>query len=308
MDILQVFIMALAAVLPLILFSVFYTLQRENRSSWRAILGILVAVLIIISVAYWLMVDSNGWSSISILGSGAPYMINLLFVAISSFVPVIAYWIYINGVDSEKPEPLPILLLTVALGALAAITVIITGKPLFLGGFSSELTHGFVNSLQIGFLELAIPAELTKWLFIVVFLYLNRYYDEYIDGVVYSVCLSLGFAAVLGSWFIYDFVDYSFWIFFKKGLVTALVLIPLHFMSGSSMGYFLALARNKYKIVNHLGALATAIVIDGAVCTMLVMMGGEWGYYLIVGIVLTALSLAFYAQINHLLRLDKENK
>jgi Kef-type K+ transport system membrane component KefB len=79
-------------------------------------------------------------------------------------------------------------------------------------------------------------------------------------------------------------------------------------MSGSSMGYFLALARKRYKVVNYLGALATAIVIDGAVCTMLVMMGGEWGYYLIVGIVLTALSLAFYAQINHLLRLDKENK
>jgi RsiW-degrading membrane proteinase PrsW (M82 family) len=165
-----------------------------------------------------------------------------------------------------------------------------------------------VNSLQIGFLELAIPAELTKWLFLVVFLCLNRYYDEYIDGVVYSICLSLGFAAILGTLFVYDFVDYSFWIFFKKGLVTALVLIPLHFMSGSSMGYFLALARKRYKVVNYLGALATAIVIDGAVCTMLVMMGGEWGYYLIVGIVLTALSLAFYAQINHLLRLDKENK
>ena len=265
MEYLRIIFLALIVILPVATFSVFTNNERKGLESWRPVLGVIMATLAVMFAFYLLIVDKNDLEDMPIIGNDASELMNLLFVALTSLVPVAAYWIYIRGIDSAKAEPWPILLLTTALGVFAAAGLVIIDRPLFLGGFQTEVPHSLGTSLNIGFLELAVPAELMKWLILVMFFRLNHFYDEYIDGVVYSVCLSLGFAAVLGTWFVYDFADFSFWLFFKKGVVTALILIPIHFMSGACMGYFFGLSRKKKKVLNYMGALIAGILVDGII-------------------------------------------
>lgn len=284
----------------ILLFLFFDIYKKEIRSPRLAIIGIIGLIYAIMTAYYCVLVKPE----IRILGSGAPYLLNYMFVAITSFLPVVAYWKYIRYVDSAKAEPLHVLLLAVALGLIAAIILILLGKPLFVGGLYSDLTYSLLESINIGFLNLAIPAELAKWLLLLVFLHWNSYYDEYIDGVVYSVSLSLGFTVILSTWFIYGFIDCSEWLFLKKGLVTAFLLIPTHFMSGVVMGYFIALARRKNKVQNLLGALVAAILLDGSVCTILAIIGGRFILNVLVFICLCVLACVLYKRINYLLRLD----
>ena len=304
MEYLRIIFLALIVILPVATFSVFTNNERKGLESWRPVLGVIMATLAVMFAFYLLIVDKNDLEDMPIIGNDASELMNLLFVALTSLVPVAAYWIYIRGIDSAKAEPWPILLLTTALGVFAAAGLVIIDRPLFLGGFQTEVPHSLGTSLNIGFLELAVPAELMKWLILVMFFRLNHFYDEYIDGVVYSVCLSLGFAAVLGTWFVYDFADFSFWLFFKKGVVTALILIPIHFMSGACMGYFFGLSRKKKKVLNYMGALIAGILVDGIIWTILVMMGVRWMYYFLIGIILSILSILFYRLVIHLLRMD----
>lgn len=226
------------------------------------------------------------------------------YIGLTAMLPAVIYMFYVIACDSEKPEPLRVLLLTVLTGIIAAFIVTAFGMPLFVNGHDNEVEKSISDSFATGFLRIAVPAELSKWALLLVFLSLNKYYDEYLDGIVYSVCLSMGFSGVLGIWFMSEFVGASTSVFLFKGVTTALILIPIHLMSGAAMGYFVALSKRKRKFLNTVCALFVAILIDGSICSLLAMMGGNWWYYLIIGVLLSLFSIALYRQIIHLMRLD----
>ena len=284
----------------ILLYLFFDVYKTEIRSPRKAIFGTIGLLLAIMAAYYCFVVEPVT----SVLGSGAPSLFNYIFVFITSCLPVVAYWKYIRHVDSAKAEPLHVLILAAALGVVAAFVINLLGKPLFVGGIKSELTYSFSESVNIGFLDLAVPAELAKWLLLLLFLRWNRYYDEYIDGVVYSVSLSLGFTVILSTWFILGFIDCSGWLFLKKGFVTAFLLIPIHFMSGVLMGYFIAIVRKRNKVLNSLFALIAAILLDGTACTMITMIGGRFILNVLVVICLSILACMLYNRIYYLLQLD----
>ena len=226
------------------------------------------------------------------------------YIGLTAMLPVVIYMFFVIACDSEKPEPLRVLLLTVLTGIVAAFIITAFGMPLFINGHDNELGKSVSDSFSTGFLRIATPAELSKWVLLLVFLSLNKYYDEYLDGIVYSVCLSMGFSGVLGIWFMSEFVGASTSIFLFKGVTTAFILIPIHLMSGAAMGYFIALGKRKRKFLNTLCALFVPILIDGSICSLLAMIGGNWWCYLIIGVILLLLSIGLYRQIIHLTRLD----
>lgn len=289
---------ALLTIIPIVMFSIHAYNETEGKSSWRTILLIIIGYLTIITFFYDILENNS---------EGQIYILKRVYIGLTAFIPAVAYMLYITAFDSKKPEPMLLLLLTAFIGCIAAFTVTAIGLPIYHGGFYSEINYGIVDSFKIGFLKIAIPSEAIKWLFLLIFLSINKYYDEYLDGIVYSVCLALGFACVLGIGYMLDFVKFSFPTFVFKGLVTALILIPTHMMAGTVMGYFFGLARKRNKILYITTALGTAILVDGLICTMLALMGGHWGYYSIIGIVLLILALAFYRQVWHLMKLDNIN-
>lgn len=283
-------VLTLFAALPIAVLILFFS-DEDKKWSVLFVLGLIVIVM-------------YGFYAIIIVPDIGSSILKWAYISLTALLPAVFYMLYIIACDSKKPEPLRVLLLTVLIGIIAAFAVTATGMPLFIGGYESELNKDIIDSLSIGFLQIAVPAELSKWLLLLVFLYLNKYYDEYLDGIVYSVCLSMGFAGVLAVWFMSGFVGFSTSLFLFKGVTTSVILIPIHLMSGASMGYFLAISNRKRKVVNTVTALIVSILIDGSICSMLAMMGGDWWYYPIIAILLFVLSIVLYRQATHLMRLD----
>lgn len=283
-------VLTLFAALPIAVLILFFS---DEDTIWK-LLSFLGPIVIVMYGFYVLIIVPD-------LGSN---ILKWSYIGLTALLPAVFYMFFIVAYDSKKPEPLRVMLQAVLIGIVAAFIVTAIGMPLFIGESENELNKDFIDYFSIGFLQIAIPAELSKWLLLVVFLVLNKYYDEYLDGIVYSVCLSMGFAGVLGVWFMSGFVEFSISMFLFKGVTTSMILIPIHLMSGASMGYFLAIGKKKRKVVNTLSALIVPVLIDGSICSFLAMTGDAWWYYPIIAILLFVLSIVLYRQTTHLMHLD----
>lgn len=117
-----------------------------------------------------------------------------IILLIAAVIPAVFFILYIDMIDKQKPEPWQMLFLAALLGALTAFAVTKSGLPFLPVELPVTEGHSLPESLSIGFLRLAIPAEAAKWITLFIFLSINKDYDEYLDGVVYAVSLSMGFA------------------------------------------------------------------------------------------------------------------
>lgn len=228
-----------------------------------------------------------------------------VLLALIAFCPALFYMLYIIAFDHRKPEPPKALVISALLGIAAAMPIVLfTDTRLFF----IEDGRSIMESLIIGFLKLALPSEVAKWLVLCVFLSLNRFYDEYIDGIVYSVCLSMGYAGILGACFLTSYLDDTFATLLEISAITIFVLIPIYFITGIIMGYYLGLARKRNKIMNHAFALFLPILINGMLSSIVMMIGNHWEYYFAVGVIFTILAMVVYTQIFHLQELDEKTK
>lgn len=227
-----------------------------------------------------------------------------VLLAFIAFCPAIFYMLYIVAFDHRKPEPPRALLVSALLGIVVAMPVVLSIDASVV---RIEEDLSFTQSFIVGFFKLALPSEVAKWLVLCVFLSLNRFYDEYIDGIVYSVCLAMGYAGIFGAWFLSGYLDESFATLLEMSAIMIFVLVPIHFISGTIMGYFFGLARKRHKILNHVFALFLPILING-MSSMVTMIGNHWEYYFVVGVIFTILAMVVYTQIYHLLELDIRTK
>ena len=79
-------------------------------------------------------------------------------------------------------------------------------------------------------------------------------------------------------------------------------------MASTFMGYYIGLARRKNRMWNYALALLSAIIIDGVLCSLVVIIGNQWEFYLIVAVIFSVLAMVTYTQIYHLLKLDGVSK
>lgn len=64
-----------------------------------------------------------------------------------------------------------------------------------IGVFHTEVTS-ILGSVSTAFFGAAIPEEIAKFFMLWLLLRKNPYFDEKMDGIVYAVCVSLGFEAL----------------------------------------------------------------------------------------------------------------
>ena len=227
-----------------------------------------------------------------------------IILLIAAVFPAVFFILYIDMIDKQKPEPWQMLFLAAFLGALTAFAVTKSGLPFLPVELPVTEGHSLPESLSIGFLRLAIPAEAAKWITLFIFLSINKDYDEYLDGVVYAVSLSMGFAWIWSVWFMTDAIDASSFELVEKCIYIILILVPIHLASGTIMGFFIALAKRKYKFRNYTLSLLLPILVNGFLCSVFLILGNHWAFYLIAGILLPILSLVSYSQIFKLLKMD----
>jgi RsiW-degrading membrane proteinase PrsW (M82 family) len=172
-------------------------------------------------------------------------------------------------------------------------------RPVFLGWW---------DCVYSAFRLYVIPAEVAKFVVLAAFLFFNKYYDEYVDAIVYSVCIALAFIGLKNGWFLYFHADELY----LRSFLTALVLIPAHFTIGTIMGYFFGLARLRRKKVYYAVALLASILADGLFCSLFLWIDDQMSYYIIAIIALVILgifmhSIAHHSSIEHLISEDISN-
>lgn len=222
----------------------------------------------------------------------------------TAVISAVFYMLYVIIKDSHKPEPWQMLIVSAVVGVVAALAVCLTSWGMPIKGLQVMEAHSMTDSLSIGFLGLAIPAEVVKWIALFIFLSLNKYYDEFLDGMVYAVCLAMGFAGVWSIWFMMNCGDVSSLEIVVQCLFIILILVPIHLAASSQMGYFFALARRRQKIRNLILALLLPILINGLLCSLFLALGNHGAYYFILGFLYPILSMAFHTQLFRLLKMD----
>ncbi len=160
--------------------------------------------------------------------------IRLLFTAV---LPIIIISIIIYKVDRYDKEPIKLLLLVMFLGAVAVIPVLIFG--FILGLFRLPFGSGIIVTVYHAYIEVALVEEFFKWIMIILVIYKRPEFDEPIDGIVYCVFVSLGFAAVENIMYVLSYSVTSPNIALHRGLLS----VPGHALFGVSMGYFMSLAK-----------------------------------------------------------------
>lgn len=157
---------------------------------------------------------------------------------LSALLPAIALLGYICWRDRKSPEPIKQLLKATALGVLAIPLALAIIYPLQRIGIIPEEYTTIFGAIYDAFMSAAIPEELSKLFLLWLFLRKNPYFDERMDGIVYAVCVSLGFAGLENV--LYVVLDEN-WA--SVAISRAIFAVPGHFCFGVLMGYFYSLAR-----------------------------------------------------------------
>ena len=191
--------------------------------------------------------------------------IKILLVAL---LPIVILAFYIYRRDKSVPEPIEQLLKAFFLGVLSLWLSLCMSVPFgWIGLYPEEPTTIF-GSVRVAFFGAAIPEEIAKFVMLWLVLRKNRYFNENMDGIVYAVFVSLGFAAFENIMYVVSSDSYM-----SVGIVRALFAVPGHFCYGILMGYFISLASfcPTSSKQNYALALIAPIVAHGLYDAILMM-------------------------------------
>ena len=155
---------------------------------------------------------------------------NLLFV---SLAPVLIIALYVYSRDKYEKEPLAVLLRAMLAGVAIVIPVVLIER--FLSS-AAPGTEGLAYAAYTAFAVAGFTEEAFKYIAFILFFWNNRNFNEKFDGIVYSVYIALGFAAV-------ENILYVFTGGVGVGMVRAITAVPAHALFGIVMGYYFSKAR-----------------------------------------------------------------
>lgn len=157
----------------------------------------------------------------------------ILVMITASVLPSVLLLLYIWKKD-PVPEPFWWLFRSFTCGVLicsfvAAIENIV--KTMLFG--SGEPTT-LLGTTLMAFLVAALPEEGCKLITLHGLLKKNPYFDEHIDGIVYAVCVGLGFATVENIAYVLGEPDNWMGVAISR----ALLAVPAHYAFAVVMGYY----------------------------------------------------------------------
>ena len=157
---------------------------------------------------------------------------NILIMLAAALLPAIFLWCYIWKQDPQ-PEPTNWLVKATLYGVGICIPIIIVEGIVEQAIFGGEPTTLFGTTVQAFFVA-ALPEESFKLLALWLVLRKNPYFDEHFDGIVYAVCVGLGFAAIENVMYIVG--EEENWM--GVAISRALLAVPGHYAFAVLMGYY----------------------------------------------------------------------
>ena len=157
----------------------------------------------------------------------------LLFLSI---LPVVVLMLFIYRQDKYQREPVKSLMKAFIGGMIAIPLDLLLVSLLNMVWYSNTVFYS-------AFLEAGIPEEMSKFLIFMIFIWRDKNFDEYMDGIVYATFIGLGFACVENIMYVFSAASESYMSGIGTGIVRALLSVPGHFLFGVVLGYFLSLAK-----------------------------------------------------------------
>ncbi|MDX6746752.1 PrsW family glutamic-type intramembrane protease [Polaribacter sp. PL03] len=180
---------------------------------------------------------------------------NLLLLAIA---PVTILILYIYFKDKYEKEPIGVLTKSFLLGA--TVSIILT----FILGYIASIFIPLTDPKSVfqqflkAFFVVALVEEFSKYIIVRFYAQRNKEFNEPFDGIVYSVMVSMGFAAL-------ENVLYTFQYGAATGLTRAFTAVPAHATFGILMGFLMGKAKfSNNRIMLNLLGLLLATLFHGA--------------------------------------------
>lgn len=178
-----------------------------------------------------------------------------MYLLLASILPVIILMIYFYYHDKYEKEPVKSLAKAFLGGILSVFLTLflIYLFPFPVQANSSQLYLAFAQS----FGQAGIPEEISKFTMLYLFIWRDKNFNEYYDGILYAVFVSLGFACVENIMYV---MQYGMGTAISRGILA----VPLHALCGVVMGYYFSLAKfSGNTISNLLKAVFFAILAHG---------------------------------------------
>ncbi|MCQ2343818.1 MAG: YhfC family glutamic-type intramembrane protease [Paludibacteraceae bacterium] len=188
----------------------------------------------------------------------------ILYMILAALTPVVVLLFYIFFKDREQPEPAKWLIKAFFFGCLSVIVSLCITTPLSLfWSIDSDSLTGITDAFVYAFGMAAIPEEFAKFLMLWLLLRKNPYFDEQFDGIVYAVCVGMGFAGVENILYLAEGLSDGSWV--GIGISRAIFSIPGHFFFAVLMGYYYSLCHFGIKegFLNRAMVLVAPILAHG---------------------------------------------
>jgi RsiW-degrading membrane proteinase PrsW (M82 family) len=172
-----------------------------------------------------------------------------------SLAPVFIIAGYIYFRDKYEREPIRLLMLALLFGALTVIPIMFLES--FLSSFS-QLFSGLGSAAWNAFAVAAFSEELFKYIALYLLIWKRREFNDKLDGIVYAVFISLGFAAVENILYVTGNGHFT-------GIMRAITAVPAHAVFGVTMGFYFGMARfyEKQRQQLKMKALLYPIILHG---------------------------------------------
>lgn len=165
-------------------------------------------------------------------------VLTIILLVVSALVPTIVLFFITYKFDRLEKEPPRLLRNLLLFGLLSALIAMILGTGalnLIDIIFIKHKTH-FMYHVIYYFGVVAYTEETSKYIVLKKLTWNQTSFNSRFDGILYAVCVSLGFAAL-------ENVLYVLVYGFKTALVRALISVPVHACCAVFMGIFYSLAK-----------------------------------------------------------------
>ena len=161
-----------------------------------------------------------------------------LRLVIIAVIPAIALGLAFYLTDRFDREPMRLLAKVFIFGAISVIPIVIVGRFLV----SLNLFSGLLGIVFTAFIVAGLTEEFFKRGVVLKIAYRNPAFDEKLDGIIYAVFASLGFATVENIMYVLTHFSSNPYVAIYRGLLS----VPAHALLGVTMGYYLSLAKFSY--------------------------------------------------------------
>lgn len=192
----------------------------------------------------------------------------MLMIILSAVLPALAMLYFIYTKDKYQREPGRMIWKGFLYGVGSALLSLLISFPYHNLLPSAEGVLSFKESLQLATLGAGAPEEAAKLILLMLFLRKNPYFNEWMDGIVYAVCIGMGFAAFENISYVFGNIESWLSVSVLRGLVS----IPGHFFFAVTMGYFFSRAcfgNQDKRTLNFILAWLVPMLLHSAFDTLL---------------------------------------